>query len=150
MPAPRDARRQATAIEFAIALVAARSRPEKHLREKLGARYAAGEADAAIARMRELGMVDDAAWAQRFARDRFERAGKGRHRIRAELLARGIDAATAEAALAVAFGEDAERAKAASVLESMRDRLTRDEGAADTVGDHAATDRRTEIGRAHV
>lgn len=114
-----------TAVEFAIALVAARSWPQKKLREKVGARYDADEADAAIARMRELGMVNDEAWAERFARERFERGGKGRHRIRAELLARGIEAATADAALDRAFGGDAEREKAAAVLATLRARMSR-------------------------
>ena len=121
--------RAATAIEYAIALLAARSWPQSKLRQKIAARYDAGQTDEAIARMRELRMVDDAAWADRFARDRLERGGKGRHRIRAELLARGIDAGTADAALARVIGEEAEREKAAAVLESMRARLGRVEDA---------------------
>jgi SOS response regulatory protein OraA/RecX len=80
--------------------------------------------------------VDDAAWAERFARDRFERVGKGRHRIRNELLARGIDAATAEASLAAVLGGDVggdvEREKAAAMLETMRSKLGR--GAASRKG----------------
>jgi len=122
-----------TAVEFAIALVAARSWPQKKLREKVGARYDAEETDAAIARMLELGMVNDEAWAERFARERFERNAKGRHRIRAELLARGIHPATAEVALDRAFGSgDAEREKAAAVLATMRARLDRAPAGADS------------------
>ena len=134
--AERNGARQPTAIEFAIAVVSSRSLPEKKLRERLAPRYDAAEVDAAMARMRELRLVDDAAWAERFARDRFERVGKGRHRIRNELLARGIDAATAEASLAAVLGGDVggdvEREKAAAMLETMRSKLGR--GAASRKG----------------
>ncbi|HEY2773909.1 MAG TPA: RecX family transcriptional regulator [Candidatus Binatia bacterium] len=112
-----------SAIEFAIALVAARSRTEKNLHEKIRARYGAEETEAALARLRELGLVDDAAWAERFARDRFERAGQGRHRIRAALVVRGIDAAIADAAIQRAVGADDERLRALRVLDALRARV---------------------------
>lgn len=120
--------RPATAIEFAISLVAARSLPEKKLRERLAARYDEGEVETALARLRELGLANDVAWAERYVRDRFERLGKGRHRIRSELAARGIDAEAVEAALAEVFGSDegavAERERAVAVLASLRRKLT--------------------------
>lgn len=120
-----DQKEKTRAIDYAIALVASRSRPEKNLRDKLLARYEEDEVEATVARMRELGLVDDAAWAERFARDRFERLGKGRHRIRNELLARGIDAATAETALASVLSDESERARAAAALDLMKARLGR-------------------------
>lgn len=120
MPATRP-----TATEFAIALCAARSLPEKALRERIAKRYTKDETDEAIARLRELRYVDDAAWAERYARDRFERLGKGRHRIQVELVAKGIDAETADASIAAALGEDAERQRAAAVLDAMREKLVR-------------------------
>lgn len=128
MPAGSESRR-ATAIEYAIALVAARSLTRSKVRERLLARYDEQEVEAALSRLQELRLVDDAAWAERFVRDRFERGGKGRHRIRSELLARGIDAATAEAALAVALQGEVEREKAAAVLATLRSRLDRGRGA---------------------
>jgi regulatory protein len=118
-----------TAIEFGIGVCAARSLPEKKLREKIAARYDAEQTDAAIARLRELRMVDDSAWAERFARDRLERTSKGRHRIRGELLRRGIDADTADAAIAVVVGADAERESATRVLATLSRRLSPAEGA---------------------
>lgn len=127
--AERKDARQPTAIEFAIAVVSSRSLPEKKLRERLAPRYDAAEVDAAMTRMRELRLVDDAVWAERFARDRFERLGKGRHRIRNELVARGIDKSTADASLVTVLGGEAggavEREKAAAMLESMRSKLGR-------------------------
>jgi regulatory protein len=112
-----------TAIEFGIGVCAARSLPEKKLREKIATRYTAEETDAAVARLRELRMVDDSAWAERFARDRLERNSKGRHRIRGDLLRRGIDADTADAAIATIVGADAERESAKRVLASLSRRL---------------------------
>ncbi len=118
MPASRQ-----TAIEFGIAVVSARSLPEKKVRERIASRFSREETEAAIARLRELRYVDDAAWAERFVRDRSTRAGKGRHRIRAELATKGIDRATAESAIDAAIGADDERARASAALESMRAKL---------------------------
>jgi regulatory protein len=123
VPGPDEGRAAAKVVEYAIGLVAARSWPEKKLREKMLARHEAGHVDAALVRLRELGLVDDVAWAERFARDRFERGAKGRHRIRAELAAKGIDAATIDAALERAIEGEAERERAARLLESLRARL---------------------------
>jgi regulatory protein len=76
-----------------------------------------------MVRLRELGLVDDAAWASRYAAERFVRTGKGRHRIRAELLARGIDREAAEAALASLPAGAEERDKAAAVLAALRQKM---------------------------
>jgi SOS response regulatory protein OraA/RecX len=112
-----------TAVEFGLAMLAARSWPERKLREKIASRYDQDQVEAAIGRLRELRLVDDEAWAERYARDRFERLGKGRHRIRAELLGKGIDAGTADAALDRAVGGEAERVRAAAMLDALRGRL---------------------------
>lgn len=122
-------RPRATAVEYGISMLAARSWPEKKLREKIRTRYTEEETEAGLARLRELRLVDDVSWAERYARDRFERLGKGRHRIRMELLGKGIDAPTADAALDRVVGGDDERAKAAVMLEAMRGRLARGPGA---------------------
>ena len=118
-------RPQPSAIAFAIALVSARSFPEKKLREKIAARYDAAETDAAISRLTELGMVDDAQWAERFARDAIERSRKGRHRIRQELVRHGIGAAAIDAALERVLDADVERDNARILLERLRGRLVR-------------------------
>ena len=119
------ARAAVSAIEFAISLIASRSLPEKKLREKIASRYDADETDKAILRMRELCLVDDVAWAERFARDRFERSDKGRNRIRGDLMRLGIGKNSIDAALERVVDADAERDKAAAVLERMRARLVR-------------------------
>lgn len=122
-------RPKATAVEYGISMLAARSWPEKKLREKIRARYSQDDTDAGIERLRELRLVDDESWAERYARDRFERLGKGRARIRLELIGKGIAAATADAALARVVASDDERAKAAATLETLKARLARSPGA---------------------
>ena len=141
-PQSKDETRSAvTAVEYAIALIASRSLPERKLREKLARRYDAGETGEAIVRMRELGYVDDVAWAERYVRDRFERSDKGRGRIRSELAAKGIAAASIDAALGRVLDPDAERRKAARVLDQMRTRLDRVRSAQDVeAGDDARDD----------
>jgi regulatory protein len=121
-----------TAIEYGIAVVSARPLPEKKAREKIAARFPVEETDAAIARLRELRYVDDAAWAERFVRDRFERARKGRHRIRVDLQRSGIAAETADAAIAAVIGVEDERESARQVLETLTRRLARGEGSDDS------------------
>ncbi|HXC53465.1 MAG TPA: RecX family transcriptional regulator [Candidatus Limnocylindrales bacterium] len=145
-PREKSARAATSAVEYAIALVAARSLPEKRLREKIAQRYDADETENAIVRMRELRLVDDVAWAERFVRDRFERSDKGRHRIRNELVRLGIAAASIDAAIERVVDPDSERDKAARVLERMQARTGRDRHEQDDAGgcgdvDDATADR---------
>jgi regulatory protein len=56
--------------------------------------------EAAIARLTELGELDDARFARRYAEDKRELAGWGSERIRAALLARGLAPEDIEVALA--------------------------------------------------
>lgn len=139
--AGKNAKRPATAIEYGIALVAARSRTEKGLRERLEARYPESEVVAAMDRLRELRMVDDAVWAVRFVQDRSGRVGHGRHRIGREMVRRGIDAATVEKALAEALPEEGERVRALAVLATLRSRLGVEDEPSPTTAGHAVVDR---------
>jgi regulatory protein len=89
---------------------------------------AADEVEATVAQLGELGELDDARFATRYAEDKRELAGWGAERIREALLQRGVAPELIEAALA-ADGppEEAERAAALLVrrgeaLESERDR----------------------------
>lgn len=81
-----------------------RSRAElaRHLRDRGHPRPAA---EAALRRCEELGYVDDRAFALAFVRDRIRLRPRGRSRLRAELFARGVDAADAEAAIDAALAE---------------------------------------------
>jgi len=71
----------------------------------------------AIFRLEELGLLDDAAFARRFADDRRELDGWGRERIVRRLRERGVDRETAEAAARLEEGREGELAAALAVLE---------------------------------
>ncbi len=90
------------------------------MRERIAGRFGDEEAARVVRRLGELRLLDDRDWAERFARDRFERGGYGRERIRAELVRRGLDAADIEAALAAVVSDEGERARAAAVLARFR------------------------------
>lgn len=109
-----------------MALLARRPYSAARVRDKLAADFTATEADAAVARLLELRMLDDRAYAETVARDRLERGGYGRHRIRRDLLAAGIGVPDADAAIAEVVDEGRERERAASILERFRRRASGD------------------------
>jgi regulatory protein len=83
------------AKSYALGLLSRRAYTEKALFEKLCARYDEQEAAEAIARMFELGLLDDADYAARLASDLVKRKGYAPRRARHELMRRGIDGETA-------------------------------------------------------
>ena len=64
----------------------------------------------AIERLLAIGELDDERYARRYAEDKRELRGWGADRIREALLDRGIDRATAEAAVGAGADEELERA----------------------------------------
>ena len=109
-----DADRLLYAKATAMSYVAYRARTEYEVRQKL---YRSGADEAAVEptleRLRELGYLDDAAYALDYARARFANKGHGPQRVRSDLRRRGVKDALVEAALADAFDED-------EVLEAAR------------------------------
>jgi regulatory protein len=88
------------AREAALSLLSYRSRSAAELRRRLGRKGFDPEvAGRTVERMRELGVVDDAAFAESFVRDRVRLRPKGTRRLADELRARGVDAETARAAV---------------------------------------------------
>jgi len=71
----------------------------------------------AIFRLEELGVLDDAAFAQRFADDRRELDGWGSERIVRRLRERGVERELAESAARPETGREGELAAALAVLE---------------------------------
>jgi regulatory protein len=89
------------AYELAVDALGRKERSTAELGAWLKARgVAEEEADGAIARLSDLGELDDARFARRFAEDKRELAGWGAERIREALLARGLPSEDIEAALA--------------------------------------------------
>ncbi|MDO5083120.1 regulatory protein RecX [Arachnia propionica] len=88
------------ARRIALRLLETRSRSEAELRDKLAARKVPPElVDELMTRFKEVGLVDDAAFARSLVRTRGEINRHGRSRIRRELQRRGIDPVEAESAL---------------------------------------------------
>ncbi|HYJ78628.1 MAG TPA: regulatory protein RecX [Longimicrobiaceae bacterium] len=88
------------AREAALVLLAYRARSAEELRRRLERKGFAPEiARACVDGLGELGMVDDAAFAETFVRDRIRLRPHGRRRLSRELRAKGVDEETATAAL---------------------------------------------------
>ncbi len=103
------------AVRRVLQLLARRPRTEHELRSALAAAFSTAETNHAVARMRALRYLDDAAWAANYVAS--ERAQERAARLlRRELLARGISADDADAALS---GHDDH----ASALRAARRRL---------------------------
>lgn len=105
MTSERSAEERATQLEVArkIALdqLATRARSEHELRQKMAQRNVPADvADEIIERFTEVGLIDDASFAQALTTTRSEFGLRGRARIRQELQAKGIDRETADEALA--------------------------------------------------
>lgn len=88
---------------------------EQKLRQTAGAQAA----EETAARMEELGLVDDEAYARRLARDLLARKHYPRRRLAQELTGKGIDRALAEEAAAEAL-EEAETDDGQQALELLR------------------------------
>ncbi len=90
------------ALGRALALLARRAYTEAELRRKL-AGYPEAEVEEALGRLRGWGYLDDRAYAEAFVRSRRHRFGP--HRLRRELLRRGVDEGIVEAVLGEEEGE---------------------------------------------
>jgi regulatory protein len=102
-----------------------RSQSARGLREKLLRKFSeksGGEIEDVIARFCELGLLDDMAYAETFARDRFLRAGYGRRRIEQDLERKGVASADIRAVLDRVVDESTERQMAECALERFRAR----------------------------
>jgi regulatory protein len=92
------------ALDAGLNLLSRRAHSRVEVRRKLGRRgYGEEEVDSAVLRLAELGYLDDRAFAEGHVRRRS--SGLGRLALSAELAARGVDRAVADAALG---GLDAE------------------------------------------
>jgi regulatory protein len=109
-------------VALALAMLTRRALTRAELAEKLGRRVEPEERDAALARLDEMRVLDDRGLAERVAHDGLARRGFGRHRIRAELLRRGVEPTIVEDAIGRVFEDGAERAAAVTALARFRKR----------------------------
>lgn len=88
------------ARSVALDYIAYQARTEQEVRRKLARKgFAEPVADEAVERMRELGYLDDAAYARAYVRGRLSGRGHGPQRIRTDLRKRGVAPAVIDAAL---------------------------------------------------
>ncbi|MFW6085524.1 MAG: regulatory protein RecX [Gemmatimonadota bacterium] len=93
-------------MDKALELLSFRPRSESELEARLRReRHAADAIAAAISRCRELGYLDDRAFALSHVRDRLRLNPRGRRALRSELYRKGVDRGIAEEAIEEAFAE---------------------------------------------
>ena len=111
-----------SAYQRALGRLARRDHSVAELRRGLVARgHDTGEVEAALERLRRERYLDDASFAERFARSRLAHQGHGRALIRQGLRQRGVARSETEAGLASALNEVDER----SVLDALARRYWR-------------------------
>jgi SOS response regulatory protein OraA/RecX len=111
--------------EAALHLLTSRARTRQELRRKLrGKGFATSRVDSCLDRLEEKGLLDDAAVASAFVRDRLRHRPRGRSRLTSELRAKGVDVDVAEDAIARVF-EDEEVSDARLARESAEAWLRR-------------------------
>jgi regulatory protein len=95
------------ARENALRLLSYRPRTESELRSRLLRKEIPAEvADACLTELREKHLLDDASFAEAFARDRVRLNPRGRRRVVQELRGRGVDPAIAASAVEGAMREE--------------------------------------------
>ena len=87
----------------------------------------------AMARLEELGYLDDAGFARMWVRGRVERGGDGRAKVLAGLLSRGISQPEAQAALEAEYPRPREAEICQQVAQRLAARLTPDSGGGERV-----------------
>lgn len=104
------------AMERAGRLLSVRARTEHEIRERLAAAEFSGAViDQTVARLIELGLLDDLDFARRWVQERAERKRLGPRALKAELAAKGVARDVADEALeAEQIDEEAMAADAAS------------------------------------
>jgi regulatory protein len=96
-------------LAAALRFLEARSRSVAEVRRRLGqAGYRPDLVEGAISRLIELGMLDDAAFAQQWVESRDRAHPRGERALLMELRQKGIDASTVAATLAVRRDGDAD------------------------------------------
>lgn len=105
------------AVARALDILALRSHTAFELRHKLCRNFDADIAEAAVARMAELGYLNDLDFAERYAAELVERKGLGLRLAKARLCARGVSAESAEQVLAPYVNEQGETARITALIE---------------------------------
>ena len=109
------------ALEAGLRLLSYRLRSVEELRRRLAdKRYGENAIDNALARLRELGYLDDEVFARYWAETRQAQRPRSQRLLASELRSRGIDKETAEQATAGFSDEDAAYRAASGRLRALR------------------------------
>lgn len=104
-----------------------RPRTQQEIRRKLQEKGTPPEAiEPVLARLEELGYLDDAAFARQYVAARFRNRGYGPQRLRRDLWQKGVAPALIDVALAEMLDEDETYAKALAQAEKRWPRLARE------------------------
>ncbi len=87
----KDAAGSRRAFNAGADLISRREHSEKELYLKLSRKFEPEFVEAAISRLKEIGMVDDSRFARLFAAELYEKRGMGKRRILYELSLKGVD-----------------------------------------------------------
>ena len=111
--------RERAARQVAIEYLGYRARTEREVRQKLTRRgFDEAVAERTVERLRELGYLDDDAYARTYIEARFRNRGYGPARLRSDLLRRGVAPAHIDAALDAELEDE-------SMLEAARQHAAR-------------------------
>ncbi len=126
---------EAELLEYAVRSLASRMKSERDLRRLMSRRAESGEEgvramDGVVAKLKELGYLDDERFATDFTRLRQENERFGRRRVQQGLMQKGVAATTVQQAVSQAYDEVDEVALARSYAE--RKRMRKPEGEKET------------------
>jgi regulatory protein len=106
-----QAERSSQAWNAALRLLAVRPRAERELRDRLRRKnFDASQIDAAIKRLRTLGLLDDVQFARLWIANRQHLRPRGAEALRQELLAKGVDRQVVDEVIVGSISDDDERA----------------------------------------
>ena len=122
-PSTSEASREEQARNLCLRLLTTRARTRAELEGQLAKRgYPADVTERVLDRLTDVGLVDDADFAEQWVRSRRANAGKGNRALAAELRTKGVDDDVIRATLA-GIDAGAERRRAEQLV---RDRLRRE------------------------
>ena len=118
-----DEDQRSRCYDAALRFLGPRPRSEREIRDRLAKHeFAPSVVDATIKRLRRIGLVDDAAFAEYWVEQRQTHRPRGGRLLKQELRAKGVDADVAAAALR-SEGDDAEGAYQAALRKAHSLRL---------------------------
>ena len=109
------------ATSHALHFISYRQRSESEVRSRLAKRYSGDVTESVVRRLNELGMLDDESFAREWTRSRSTYRPRSASAIRRELVGKGVDRDTAQAAVETLDDEDSAYRAGLRATTSMAD-----------------------------